>query len=70
MATYYTKDGDMLDWICWKHYGIQSGAVETVLAWNEGLEQYQEKLPAGLLIELPELEVEEQKIQAPIKLWD
>jgi P2-like prophage tail protein X len=21
MAEYLTKDGDMLDWICWMHYG-------------------------------------------------
>lgn len=37
MAKYLTKDDDMLDAICAKHYGRTAGAVEAVLEANPGL---------------------------------
>ena len=42
---YRTKEGDMLDWICWKHYGQESGTVELVLTANPGLAANGPKLP-------------------------
>ncbi|MFP3024092.1 MAG: tail protein X [Wolbachia sp.] len=31
MTIYYlTKEGEMLDLICWKHYGFTDGIVDTV----------------------------------------
>ena len=66
---YRTKDGDMLDWICWRHYGQQAGAVEAVLKANPGLSEAGPLLPAGLVIELPELPQPNQSIDT-VRLWD
>ena len=68
MTRYRTKENDMLDWICWKHYGFQSGAVEIVLAANPELAEWGSFLPAGLLINLPEIQKSAKK--PTIKLWD
>ena len=69
MQTYITKDGDTADYIAWKYYGNQdAGTVETLLVANKGLADRGPVLPAGLVINLPE-------IKAPattqgVKLWD
>jgi phage tail protein X len=65
---YRTKEDDMLDRICWKHYGHEAGTVELVLTANPGLASHGPRLPGGLLINLPEISV----VQAdePIRLWD
>ncbi len=34
---YITRENEMLDYICFKHYGYSSGAVEIVLEANPGL---------------------------------
>ncbi len=56
MIYYYTKENEMLDYICWKHYGYSSGAVEEVLLENPGLAEYASFLPAGLKIKLPKIQ--------------
>ena len=71
-ATYETRDGDMLDLICFRHYaGRQSGAVEKVLDVNcpIGLADYPPILPRGLKIVLPDLPstLSERPL---VKLWD
>ncbi len=55
MATYRTRDGDTLDWVCWRHYGKQSGAVEAVLEANRHLADEGPTLKGGIVIELPDL---------------
>lgn len=58
MSIYITKDGDMLDAVCFAYYGSTlEGQVETVLEANRALDlgQYV-TLPAGLAITLPEIE--------------
>lgn len=41
MTIYYlTKEGEMLDLICWKHYGFTDGIVEEVLLKNPGLAEH------------------------------
>lgn len=67
MMYYKTKENDMLDLICWKHYGSSSEAVEVVLRANPGLAEY-ELLPAGLIIKLPVIQRTIQK--QVVKLWD
>ncbi|MDG7056551.1 MAG: tail protein X [Wolbachia endosymbiont of Penenirmus auritus] len=68
MTIYYsTKENDMLDYICWKHYGFTSGAVEIVLEENPGLAEYGSFLPAGLKIKLPVIEKPLQK--STLKIW-
>lgn len=65
---YETKDGDTVDWICWRHYGRQSGAVEHVLDANPGLAELGAVLPAGTLIVLPDLP--EPTAPKLVRIWD
>lgn len=68
MATYRTKDGDTVDWICWKHYGRSSGTCEAVLDANPGLADTGDVLPAGVLVMLPDLP--EPNRAYTVRLWD
>ena len=67
-AEYLTRDGDLLDAICWLHYGRQGGAVEPVLDVNPGLADRGPVYPAGVLITLPELPAPAPA--APVRLWN
>ena len=53
MTTYRTKDGDMVDAICYDHYGTEAmtGAVYEA---NTSLAALGPLLPRGVTIELPE----------------
>ena len=66
-AEYRTKDGDMVDHICWKHYGRSSGTVEAVLEANPGLADAGPVLPGGLVVTLPDLDAAET-VEA-VRLW-
>ncbi len=50
---YRTKDGDVLNAICAKHYGDTPHLVEDVIAANPGLAALGPVLHSGLIIELP-----------------
>jgi phage tail protein X len=63
---YTTKEGDMLDWICWKHYG-STAVLEQVLAANPDLTD--EKLPAGVAVKLPYIASIRSK-KKELKLWN
>ena len=65
--TYTTKDGEVLDYIVWKHYGKTSGILEQVLNANRHLAEYDAVLPAGVEINLPDITppANNQKI----KMW-
>ena len=65
MITYTTKEGDVLDWIVWKHYGTMS-ALEQVMKANPNVTN--EKLSAGIEIKLPYIEAT-QKTDNEVKLW-
>lgn len=67
-ATYRAEQGDTLDFICWKFYGQQSGAVERVLDANPGLASLGPVLPANTTITLPDLPKPATEVQ-PIRLW-
>lgn len=69
MTEYRTRQGDTLDYICWRHYGQQSGAVEAVLLANPGLADAGPVLALDTLIVLPELAKPASELQ-PIRLWD
>lgn len=64
---YLTRDGDMLDAICYKHYGRESAAVEVMEA-NPGLADAGTVLTAGIIIELPDLPQAPEK--TTVTLWD
>ncbi|BFD48241.1 MAG: tail protein X [Wolbachia endosymbiont of Sergentomyia squamirostris] len=65
---YITRENEMLDQICWKHYGYSSGAVEIVLEENPGIADYGSFLPAGLKIRLPT--IQEQLKKSKLKVWE
>lgn len=69
MAAYLTSQGDMLDAICRQHYGSRLGAAEAVLEANPGLADRGPLLPAGVLIELPDLPAESRESGA-VRLWE
>lgn len=67
-TTYKTEQDDTLDFICWKFYGQQSGAVERVLDANPGLADLGPVIPANTTITLPDLPQPATEVQ-PIRLW-
>ncbi len=67
MITYATKDGDVLDAICFKYYGSTSGVVEKVLEENRHLAELGAIFAAGVKIILPDLTQEEET--ESVKLW-
>ena len=67
MISYTTKDGDVLDEICWKYYGSTSGTVEKVLEANRHLAELGSIFAAGIKIILPDLAQEEET--ESVKLW-
>ncbi len=69
MATYVTSEGDVLDAVCWLHYGPRPGTFEAVLKANPGLADRGPVLPAGLRVELPDLE-ERPPQSGAVKLWE
>lgn len=69
MAQYLTKTGDTLDEIAYRYYGnTNNKVVERILEVNFGISQYEALLPAGVLIELPE--VKQSTETRKVKLWD
>jgi len=69
MAQYLTKAGDTLDEIAYRYYGnTNNKVVERILEVNFGISQYEALLPAGVLIELPE--VQQSSETRKVKLWD
>ena len=66
LAKYRTVDGDVLDAVCWRHYGRED-AVPDVLAANPGLADAEPILSAGVVIELPELSA--AAVRTVVRLW-
>lgn len=67
---YMTKQGDVLDDIAWRQYGVNSWAVvQQVLAANHGLAEYGAVLPAGLTITLPLIE-NPTTTKKSVSLWN
>ncbi|MFC0118773.1 tail protein X [Pseudoalteromonas xiamenensis] len=65
---YVTRDGDVLDLICWRHYGRTAGIVEKVLEANYGLAALGPIYPEQVTIFLPELP--KPKTKQVINIWD
>lgn len=68
VVEYTTKDGDVIDQICWQHYGRTAGLVEQVLEANPHLAEYPIILDAGVVIKLPVLEPVQQQVLT--KWWE
>ena len=69
MTHYRTKEGDVIDAVCRRFYGREAGAVEAVLEANPGLAELGPVLPAGTVIQLPDLPRPLETIET-VKLWD
>ncbi|MDX4944341.1 tail protein X [Providencia manganoxydans] len=63
-----TVQGDTVDGLCWRFYGRTTGMTEAVLLANPGLAEKGAIIPAGLLIDMPEITA--QPTQPLIQLWD
>lgn len=68
MATVYrTRDGDVLDAICFAHYGTEQVVIQ-VLDANTGLADVGVSYSAGVDIILPDIEL--PKDEPEVGLWD
>ena len=70
MASYVTKQGDVLDALCWQHYGRSEGVTELVLNANPGLADLGSEIPMGTVIELPDIPDSSNQAINPVRLWD
>lgn len=70
MQTIKTKDGDVIDQLCFDHYGQTAGVTESVIRANPDLLSYGTHLPAGLTVKLPTLTVQSTQQQTAVNLWD
>ena len=69
MPQFITKAGDTADSIAWAYYGTTDGnVVERLLQANKGLSNHGPQLPAGLVVNLPDLPTIGQK--QGVRLWD
>ena len=66
-TTIITQQGDILDALCFQHVGYVAGAIEPVLEANPWLAEFTGTLPAGLVVELPELQTSPQK--DIVRIW-
>lgn len=62
------RDGDMVDQIAAEAYGRTAGATEALLDANPHLATLPARLPAGTLIDLPDIPA--LAATRTIKLWD
>ena len=67
MTRIRTIDGDVLDEICWRHYG-REGTVAAVLLANPGLADADPVLSAGRVVLLPDLPAPPEPAGAVV-LW-
>ncbi len=68
VTRYRTRDGDMLDDICHRHYGRSGKVVELVLEANRHLAAIGPVYQAGLVIRLPEIPA--ATTAKIVRLWD
>lgn len=66
---YTTIQGEMVDAICRKIYGDESGYVEQVMEANPGLAALPHRLPMGTKIFLPDL-LRSDKSPSIVALWN
>ena len=67
MKKYITSEDEILDEICFRHYGTMD-VVETVLKSNPDTANYKRTLPANLIINFPDIDTTKKVEQ--INLWD
>lgn len=68
-TVYITHQNEMVDAICRRAYGDESGFVEMLLEANPGLSAMPVPLPAGTQIILPDIPLRQDSAQL-VSLWD
>ena len=69
-VAYRAKAGDVLDDICWRHYGTLD-VLGSLTRANPGLARLGASLPAGVLVQLPDPGALTSKARdALVRLWD
>lgn len=63
-----TRDGDMIDALALDAYGRTAGATEAVLTANPHLAGLPARLPAGLVVILPD--IAPANVAPTVRLWD
>ncbi|EFB70340.1 tail protein X [Providencia rustigianii] len=63
-----TIQGDTVDAICWRFYGRTMGMTEAVMLANPNLAEHGAVVPAGILIDMPE--VTSEPTRPLLQLWD
>jgi phage tail protein X len=67
--THAIKHGEMIDLVCYRHYGRTRDVTELVLAANPGLSELGPLPPIGTLVHLPDINSKPQ-LPALVNLWD
>lgn len=65
---YTTRQGETVDFACWKTYGRTADVTEAVLGANPGLADLGPVLPIGTKITMPDISKEESAPQL-VTLW-
>lgn len=65
---YVTQQFDELDAICWRYYGRTQQTVEAVLVRNTNLADLLPIMPAGIVIDLPDLR--QPSTSETLRIWD
>lgn len=65
---YRTKQGDVLDQLCYERYGNEHQVV-SVLDANPGLADYPPTLPMGVSIYFPTIEKPSRRVEL-VRLWN
>lgn len=65
--SYRSKQGETLDYICFKHYGKTNGVVEQVFEANPNLAELGVVLPISTVVLLPDIEA--PSVPEVVRLW-
>ena len=68
--TVCARQGDTVDAICWRMFGVTAGVVETVYDMNRGLAALGPVLPIGTPVLLPDTQDVGMRVLATLQLWD
>ena len=69
MKSIRATQGQLLDDVCRAHYGEESRYVEAVLEANPGLAALGPRMPAGTVVQLPDVNPV-QDVRQTVTLWD
>ncbi|WP_047308773.1 tail protein X [Rhodopseudomonas palustris] len=67
MEQYTTIEGDTVDLIAYRRFGVTHGATEAILRANQGLAAAGTRLPQGMVINIPNYTVKKQS--AAVRIW-